>query len=88
MVRQSSSTSADALFERLIYWPLDGIPIPNEACLPEIDHDRYPSIEQLSVICAMLGDLTVSLDDNAEQLLSVWSYELRLAGASNTILLG
>ena len=80
LVRQSSSTSADALFERMVFWPLDGVPIPNEACLTEIDSDRYPTIEQFSVVCSLLGDLSIKLDDDAEKLLSTWSYQLRLSG--------
>lgn len=82
LVRQSSSSSADALFERMIYWPLDGVPIPDEACLLEIDFDRYPSIEQFSVICGYLADLSVAVGKDAEQLLSSWSFDMRLAGES------
>jgi hypothetical protein len=84
LIRQSSCSSADALFERMIYWPLDGVPIPDEACLSKIDFNRYPSIEQLSVICGHLADLSVLLEKDAELLLSGWSYDMRLAGKSRT----
>lgn len=68
------SKSADALFERIIYWPLDGAPIRNEDCLAEIDYDRYPSIEQFSIICALLGDLNISLNADAEKRLEGSEY--------------
>lgn len=83
LIRQSSSASADALFERMIFWPLDGVPIPDEICLPEIDSDRYPSIEQFSIISGHLADLVITLDNEAEQLLSSWSFEIKVAGKTS-----
>ena len=49
-------------------------PIRNEECLVEIDYDRYPSIEQFSIICALLVDLNISLNADAEKRLEGSEY--------------
>ena len=53
---------ADAFFERITLFPLEGDPIANVDCLPEIDTARFPSLEQFGVICGYLGDVKLQLD--------------------------
>ena len=67
----------------MVYWPLDGVPIRNEECLAEIDFDRFPSPDQFSIICVLLGDLSITLGEDAEKCLSDWSYDLRVKGSAD-----
>ncbi|CAK9189220.1 unnamed protein product [Sphagnum troendelagicum] len=79
LARQATSSTCDALFERILIWPLDGKPIPNEACLKQIDFMQYPSLEQFGIISAFFGDLELKPDDETDKRLADWSFNMRLA---------
>ena len=70
---------ADALFERITLFPLEGDPIANEDCLPEIDSTRFPSLDQFGVICGFLSDVKLRLDENADAELARLTLEMKKA---------
>lgn len=70
---------ADALFERITLFPLEGDPIANEDCLPEIDFTRYPSLEQFGIVCGFLSDVKLRLDMNGDSELARLTLEMKKA---------
>ena len=70
---------ADAFFERLTFFQLEGDPIANEDCIPEIDTNRYPSLEQFGVICGFLSDLKLELDDEGDGDVARLTFEMKKA---------
>ncbi|CAF1429950.1 unnamed protein product [Adineta ricciae] len=82
--RIASHQMADALFERIILFPLEGDPIANENCLPEIDSSRYPSLEQFGMICGFLSDVKLRLNDNADVELARLTFDMKKASNSES----
>lgn len=70
---------ADALFERITLFPLEGDPIANENCLPEIDFTRYPSLEQFGMICGYFSDVKLKLDGNSDIEIARLTLEMKQA---------
>ena len=70
---------ADAFFERIALFPIEGDPIANEDCLPEIDTTRYPSLDQFGVICGFLGDIKLKLDEEGGTDLARLAHEMKLS---------
>ena len=77
--RIASRHMADAFFERITLFPLEGDPIANDDCLPEIDSTRFPSLEQFGTICGFLGDIRLRLDDTGGQELARSTLEMKRA---------
>lgn len=68
---------ADAFFERITLFPVEGDPIANEECLPEIDSSRYPSLDLFGIICGFLGDIKLELDENGGAELAELTFEMK-----------
>ena len=68
---------ADAFFERITLFPMEGDPIPNEDCLSNIDKNQFPSLEQFGVICRFFGDVKLQLDDEGGADLARLSFEMK-----------
>ena len=77
--RIASHQMADVLFERITLFPLEGDPIANDDCLPEIDLSRYPTMEQFGMICGFLMDVKLKLDGNGDFELARLTHEMKKA---------
>ena len=75
--RIANRQMADAFFERITLFPMEGDPIPNEDCLSNIDTNQFPSIEQFGVICGFLGDVKLQLDDEGGADLARLLFEMK-----------
>ncbi|CAF1090123.1 unnamed protein product [Didymodactylos carnosus] len=75
----SSQLARQASSERLLLWPLDGEPIPNEQCISEIDRQRFPPIEQFTLVSCYFGDIRIEASNEANDLLTHAAYEFRVA---------
>ena len=68
---------ADAFFERITLFPMEGDPIPNEDCLSNIDKNQFPSLEPFGVICGFFGEVKLQLDDEGGADLARLSFEMK-----------
>ncbi|CAF1481034.1 unnamed protein product [Adineta steineri] len=80
LVRQAASLSADQLFERFIFWPVDGEPIRNDQCITSIDFYEYCSLEQFSIFCGFFVDLILDIELDGKTILADQAFEFRVAG--------
>ncbi|CAF4006891.1 unnamed protein product [Adineta steineri] len=80
LVRQAASLSADQLFERFIFWPVDGEPIRNDQCITSIDFYEYCSLEQFSIFCGFFADLILDIELDGKTILADQAFEFRVAG--------
>ncbi|CAF4079659.1 unnamed protein product [Adineta steineri] len=80
LVRQAASLPADQLFERFIFWPVDGEPIRNDQCITSIDFYQYCSLEQISIFCGFFADLILNIKLDGKSILADQAFEFRVAG--------
>ena len=67
----------DALFERFIIWTLSGNLIKTADCLKSVDHSRYPTLQQFSIICSYVENTTFDFEEDAGKIITVWADEVK-----------
>lgn len=70
----------DALFERFIIWALGGNLIKTIECLKSIDHHRYPTLQQFSLISSFIENATFEFVADAEMAITEWADEIKEQG--------
>ena len=67
----------DALFARFIISALPGNLIKTSDCLKSVDHSRYPTLPQFSIICSYIEDTTLDFEEDAEKTITDWADEVK-----------
>lgn len=77
LMRQSSGSMADALFERTILWPLDGDTILTGSCATNIDNSKHMTIEQFAIVISFIENTNIYFDEDANKRMIDWCDDLK-----------
>jgi hypothetical protein len=77
LTRQASGSMADALLERTILWPLDGVVIPTSSCASTIDNKKLMSIKQFAIVMSFIENITIYFAREANEKMIIWCDDLK-----------